>query len=163
MEPPYRLDDAVLLAACREDRFRSGGPGGQHANRTDSAVRLTHAASGIEAQCQDHREQARNRQEALRRLRIRLACGQRGLSDPIWLQPWVSGGRIAVRDHAQDYPAVVAVLLDALDRHRGIVAMAAAELKVSTSQFVKCLAADKDVLHAANRLRAAYDLGALHV
>jgi len=61
-----------LLKDCRVDTFRSSGKGGQHANKTDSAIRLTHLGSGIVVVCQDERSQHRNKEIALNRLRIKL-------------------------------------------------------------------------------------------
>ena len=66
-------DDAALLAQCRMDTFRSGGPGGQHQNTTDSGVRLVHEPSGVTVVARDERSQHRNRALALSRLRERLA------------------------------------------------------------------------------------------
>ena len=62
----------ALLAECRVETFRSGGPGGQHANTTDSAVRLTHLPTGIQVTVRTHRSQHRNREEALEKLQHRL-------------------------------------------------------------------------------------------
>lgn len=66
------LSDEKLLSDCEVDTFRSGGPGGQHQNVTESGVRLTHLPTGITAVARDERSQHRNRQLALRRLREKL-------------------------------------------------------------------------------------------
>ena len=70
-------EGADLLAECRVDTFRSGGKGGQHQNKVESGVRLTHRPTGLVVTSRRHRSQHRNREDALERLRRKLEARNR--------------------------------------------------------------------------------------
>ena len=70
-------EGADLLAECRVDTFRSGGKGGQHQNKVESGVRLTHRPTGLVVTSRKHRSQHRNREDALERLSRKLEAMNR--------------------------------------------------------------------------------------
>jgi protein subunit release factor A len=70
--PPYAIDRETLEREVVVDVFRASGPGGQHVNRTESALRLTHPPSGVVVTAQDSPSQHRNRDIAFKRLIERL-------------------------------------------------------------------------------------------
>src|SRR5215510_8822095 len=74
LSPVIKLpeSDEELLRECEVETFRSSGPGGQHVNKTESAVRLRHRRSGVVVTSQEERSQHRNKAICLRRLREKI-------------------------------------------------------------------------------------------
>ena len=66
--------DEDLLKECNVDTFRAGGKGGQHINKTESAVRMTHLPTGTVVSCQDERSQYQNKRKCLLQLRGKLVA-----------------------------------------------------------------------------------------
>ena len=74
MNDPIHIPDSDedLLKECNVDTFRAGGKGGQHLNKTESAVRLSHLPTGTVVTCQDERSQLQNKRKCLIQLRKKL-------------------------------------------------------------------------------------------
>ncbi len=69
----HLLDDDALLAQCEVQAHRASGPGGQHRNKSETAIRLVHGPSGVTAEGKDERSRTQNLRIALERLREKLA------------------------------------------------------------------------------------------
>lgn len=154
---PAVLPPEALQSQCDVKRTRAGGPGGQHRNKVDTAIVLTHRPTGIVATASEKRSQHANLKQALQRLRLNLAIGVR--SDPVPVLPpvlWtdrVDNRRIRVSEQHDDFPGVIVVAMDYLEAHQHRVAEAARSLGVSTSQFIKLLQTSSQVWESVQRVR----------
>lgn len=158
---PATLPPADLLREVLERRARGSGPGGQHRNKTETAVELVHRPTGIVAEASERRSLAENRSTALRRLRLKLALLHRspGTRQPSPL--WVARTRsrpLAVSPQHADYPALVAEALDELQSHAFRMAPAAESLGVTPTQLARLFRKDASAWTLLNRQRAAAGL-----
>ena len=160
------LDPDEVAAQCRATFTRRSGPGGQNRNKVETAVVLTHGPTGLTAEANEKRSQAANRAEALFRLRLRMAIENRQPATPG--QPpsplWVSrcrGGRIPIRPDHDDFPFILAEMLDVIDAHALDIRPAAADLGCSATQLVKLLRLEPRALVSLNQRREARGLGRL--
>jgi len=156
--------DDALIGQCEVDRYRASGPGGQHRNKTESAVRLRHKLTGISAIGEDSRSQAENKMHAVRRLRAALALEVR---EPVQLEGYRPSPRLAAFVAAGtaplgaktrltgEYWAAIGELLDLLVAGNLEIATTAQRLGITTGALSKLLLHDDSVGRVVNDLRRA--------
>lgn len=162
---PARLPREALEALCRMEAIRSAGPGGQHRNKVHTGVRLTHLPTGEQGMATERRSQLENKHMALFRLRLRLALHHRSaprdedFGPPSAYQPseaWcrrVYDGRLKVNPEHEDFPALLAEVLDRLLADADDLGRTAEALRISRSQLIKFLALEPAALAALNGRR----------
>lgn len=160
-------EDDALIAQCEVDRYRASGPGGQHRNKTESAVRLRHEPTGVSAIGEDSRSQAENKLHAVRRLRAAIALEVR---EPVELEGYVPSPRLAALVRGGTAPlgaktrltgaywAAIGELLDLLVAGGLEIAATAQRLGMTTGALSKLLLHDEQVARTVNDLRRARNL-----
>jgi hypothetical protein len=147
-----------LLAQCDVRRLRRSGPGGQHRNKVETAVAIKHRPSGVNAEANERRSQAENQAAALFRLRINLALDVRrpvetgSVASLLW-QSRKCGGKIRVSDSHDDFPAILAEVLDRVAALRADVNAASEQFGCTVSQLVKFLKQQPRAFLLVNRWR----------
>ena len=149
------LPESEFIRYCTLDFFKSSGAGGQHRNKTSSAVRVTHDATGLTAEDCTERSQHRNRSNAVRKLKIILALQLR--------QPPASPlPRMECSVTAPDYPLFIAKLFDLLEECGFDHKSCAAKCGISSSALLKKLARDPKIFQEFNRRRELLNLPKLN-
>ena len=163
MPHPAAIDVAALLSQCAVERTRRSGPGGQHRNKVETAVVLTHRPTGVQAEASERRSQPENQAVALFRLRVRLAIEVRHEVTPelsptaLW-QSRCARNRIQINPEHDDFPALLAEALDVLADQDWDISVAAEWLGCSTSQLSKFLQLEPRAFRALNAQREARGL-----
>jgi hypothetical protein len=168
MDDYLALGDEALTAQCTVERTRGSGPGGQHRNKVETGIRLTHVPTGVTAQAFERRSQEQNRAVALSRLRQAIALD---LRRPVDLQGWqlppvlaailpgAPGGTIGPGNPR--FWEGAQHLLDLFVALRCSVADTAAVLGLSTGALSRVLTRSPGLMAAANRYREKQGLAPL--
>jgi len=155
---PAALPIDELHRYCDVKRTRRGGPGGQHRNKVETAVVVTHRPTGLTGQAAERRSQDLNSQAAMHRLRVQLALSVRTAvacdeaPSPLW-QVRCQRRKIVVSAASDDFPALLAEALDRLAACQWEVARVAAQFCATTTQFVRFLKLEPRALAQLNAAR----------
>ncbi|KNA05614.1 hypothetical protein SOVF_188680 [Spinacia oleracea] len=164
-----KLTDEQLMGQCEMETFKSSGPGGQHRNKRETAVRLRHLPTGVIAQAAEDRSQHMNRASALVRLRSLLALKVRRPVDldaysppPALLQILPTKSTIRgsecgpqIKSNNAKFVEGMQGLLDLIHAVGGSVSDASKHLGMSTGALSRLILSDDDLRAAVNELRAS--------
>ncbi len=163
---PAQAPVELLLRDCEVRHCRRRGPGGQHRNKTESAVVIRHSPSGVEGQAAERRSQFDNHRVAVKRLRLNLALEVRSaeLADAAPTDLWRSRRyeeKIACNPDHEDFAPLLAEALDVIYAHHGHMPGAAGQLEITPSQLIKFLKHEPRAMLQVNEERRRRDLHAL--
>ena len=136
------LSDEKLLEQCGVKRTRGSGPGGQHRNKVETAIVITHLETGITGEASEKRSQDENKIVAIKRLRQNLAIQIRSrrnekLGKVAFKR--IQSKKISVNTNHADFPILLAEALDRLYENEFDISSAAETLRCTNSQLLKFL------------------------
>lgn len=172
---PAAIPEEELLKQCSFTQGRGKGPGGQHRNKVETLVEVTHSPTGIAAHAGERREMTVNRKVAIKRLRLALAVRHRlgvpigEIGSDLWKSrlhtkrdhSGIPRTRIVVNETHDDYPSLLAEAMDVIAAADYDVSKAALRLGTSASQMVRLLDKHKPALAEVNDQRKARSMHTL--
>jgi len=163
MTHPCFITPEELLKHCTRKNYKDSGPGGQHRNKVETGVQLTHIPTGTSARAGERRQQSDNLRIALKRLRLQLALEHRSewqAPSELWSQRCQNKKIVCNLEH-NDFAALLTELLNSLQASEYDVKKCAESLAISPSQIVKFLKKIPPALEGLNKTRQEYGLGML--
>lgn len=155
------LSDEKLLELCGVKRTRGSGPGGQHRNKVETAIVITHLETGIIGEASEKRSQDDNKVVAIKRLRQNLAIQFRAKRDEELgkvAMKRIQSKKISVNTNHADFPILLAEALDRLYENDFDISAAAETLRCTNSQLLKFLKQLPPAFEYFNQQRQARDL-----
>jgi hypothetical protein len=156
------LEDGALVRECEVDLYKASGTGGQKRNKTSSAVRMRHKASGVISKAADSRSQSDNRRKALMRLRESLALDLRETLDADYQPSLAAADALKKGPYGKNsktrikapYLLAVAEILDVFECEGAALSVAAKRLSVTTSCLGKLLCGDDRIARRTLEMRS---------